>query len=125
MMSSPTSLAALAELSPQDALRVWRDVVSDGVRTGAPDLSPRQTAVLLAIYLGPPPHTVRGLAQELNLQKPAVTRALDGLAEYGFIKRKRDPQDGRNVLIQRTITGSVHLTEFGERIAKTAGGLGL
>ena len=32
----------------------------------------RQLALLLTVYLTPPPHTVRGLAETLNVAKPVV-----------------------------------------------------
>jgi DNA-binding MarR family transcriptional regulator len=55
---------------------------------------------------------VRGLASTLNISKPAISRALDRLGRLGFIRRKRDDADRRNVLVQRTVKGSVFLTEF-------------
>ena len=97
-------------------LSLWRDVLAGTVRSDSPDLSARQMAILTSVYLTPPPHTVRGLAEELNVGKPAVTRALDTLSSYNLLKRGRDPNDGRNVLVQRTVRGSVFLTELGDRI---------
>ena len=87
------------------------------VRRDAPDLSARQMALLLTVYLVPPPHTVRGLASGLRVSKPAVTRAVDRLAALGLVRRKVDDEDRRSVLIQRTVRGSVFLREFGELIA--------
>ena len=49
-------------LRPTQALRLWQSVTLDEVRSGMPDLSMRQAAILLTIYLDPPPHTVRGKA---------------------------------------------------------------
>jgi DNA-binding MarR family transcriptional regulator len=86
------------------------------VRRDSADLSARQMALLLTVYLTPPPHTVRGLAVTLNVSKPAVTRALDRLSELGMIKRKVDEADRRSVLVQRTVKGSVYLREFGDMI---------
>lgn len=102
------------------ALQLWRDVLAESVRSEAPDLSARQMAILMAVYLTPPPHTVRGLALSLDLGKPAVTRALDTLSGLKLLKRRKDPEDLRNVLVQRTVTGSVFLTEFGDVITKAA-----
>jgi hypothetical protein len=59
---------------------------------------------------------VRGLAATLNVSKPAITRALDRLGRLGFTKRKRDAEDRRNVLVQRTVKGSVFLHEFGQMV---------
>jgi len=71
-------------------------------------------AIFLQIYLALPPHTVRGLAEALQIAKPAVVRALDTLGRFEFTRRKRDETDRRNVLIQRTVKGSVFLSDFAE-----------
>ncbi|HYC05174.1 MAG TPA: MarR family transcriptional regulator [Azospirillaceae bacterium] len=99
-----------------DALELWRGALVASVRQDGPDLSARQLALLLTVYMTPPPHTVRGLASTLNISKPAVTRALDRLGRLGFAKRKRDDTDRRNVLVQRTVKGSVFLTEFAQLV---------
>ncbi len=96
------------------ALGLWREVLVASVRQDGPDLSARQMAIMLQIYLTDPPHTVRGLAALLNISKPAVTRALDRLSVLGYVKRKRDQEDKRNVLVQRTVRGSVFLSDFAE-----------
>lgn len=108
------------ELSELEALDLWRKAISESVRIEAPDLGARQMAILLTVYLTPPPHTVRGLAKSLNISKPAVTRAIDRLTELGLVRRKADENDRRSVLIQRTVKGSVFLREFGELIVKAA-----
>lgn len=98
------------------ALDLWRNVLVSSVKQAGPDLSSRQLALLLTVYLTPPPHTVRGLAGTLNISKPAISRALDRLGRLGFIRRKRDDADRRNVLVQRTVKGSVFLTEFSQLV---------
>ena len=95
-----------------DILTSWRDVMCDAVRADGPDLSMRQWSILLIVYLNPAPHTVRGLSRDLNVPKPAISRALDALSILGFIKRVRDPSDKRIVLIQKTPEGAVYLDEF-------------
>ncbi len=95
-------------------LGLWRAALVESVRRAGPDLSARQFALMLTVYLTDPPHTVRGLAAGLNISKPAVTRALDRLSVLGFVRRKRDTEDKRNVLVQRTVRGSVFLSEFAE-----------
>ncbi|CAA7621426.1 MarR family transcriptional regulator [Magnetospirillum sp. SS-4] len=112
-------------LKAVQALNLWRGAIVESVRRDAPDLSARQMALLLTVYLTPPPHTVRGLAATLDVSKPAITRALDRLGEFGLVKRKTDDQDRRSVLIQRTVKGSVFLREFGDVIvAAAAEGMG-
>ncbi len=108
------------DLSPVKALDLWRLSITESVRRESPDLSARQMALLLTVYLTPPPHTVRGLSETLAVSKPAVTRALDRLSELELLRRKIDESDRRSVLIQRTVKGSVFLREFGEIISASA-----
>ena len=109
-----------SEFTDLKALDIWRRTIISSVRLEAPDLSARQMALLLNVYLTPPPHTVRGLAENLNISKPAITRALNRLSELGMVKRKTDEADLRSVLIHRTVKGSVFLREFGELIVAAA-----
>lgn len=110
----------IGDLTPVEALDLWRGAIVESVRRDAPDLSARQMALLLTVYLTQPPHTVRGLATTLNISKPAITRALDRLTELGLIKRKTDESDRRSVLVQRTVKGSVFLHEFGSIVLASA-----
>ena len=82
-----------------------------------PDLTARQFALLLHVYLGPPPHTVRGLAARLKISKPAVTRALDRLSALGFLKRRNDQADKRSLVVSRTVAGAVFLRDFADMAA--------
>ncbi len=108
-------------LDPVDALNFWHKTIVHSLRRKAPDLTTRQMAILLTVYLESSPHTVRGLAKNLNISKPAVTRALDRLGALDFTRRKRDVDDGRNVLVQRTVKGSVYLREFADAILAASG----
>jgi DNA-binding MarR family transcriptional regulator len=91
-------------------LHVLMGTLVAGVRSDAADLSARQLAVFLKVYLEPDTEqTVRGLAAALNISKPAITRALDRLAELDFIKRETDPNDRRSVIARRTQAGSAYL----------------
>ncbi|HCE24842.1 MAG TPA: MarR family transcriptional regulator, partial [Hyphomonas sp.] len=92
-------------LSEREGLELWRRAVTASVRSDAPDLTARQQAILMTIALTPGPHTVRGLAEHLNIAKPAVTRALDALARLDFIRRIKDDTDLRNIFIERTPAG--------------------
>jgi DNA-binding MarR family transcriptional regulator len=107
------------EMRPMAALDLWRNVLAANVRGGGPDLSARQLAIVLTVYLTPAPHTVRGLAALLGISKPAVTRALDRLGTLNLARRKRDAADRRSVLVQRTVKGSVFLADFAELVATT------
>ncbi|MDX2276493.1 MAG: MarR family transcriptional regulator [Hyphomonadaceae bacterium] len=99
-----------------EALDLWRRVTVQTVRSEAPDLTARQLAVLMTVRLQPAPHTVRGLAATLNVGKPAITRALDTLSRLGFVQRRRDPKDGRNVFVERTQKGDEFLDTLGAAI---------
>ena len=55
---------------------------------------------------------MRGLAQHLNISKPAITRALDRLGMLGLVRRKRDEDDKRSVLVQETAKGEAFLADF-------------
>jgi len=112
-------------LRPGQALRLWQGVALSEVNSGMPDLSHRQMAILLTVYLEPPPHTVRGLATRLGVTKPVVTRALDTMGALGFLTRARDEEDKRNVLVRRTVEGALYLERFGDVIIATARGLPL
>ncbi len=93
-------------------LEMWRHALVASVRADTPDLSARQMALMLSVYLREGPHTVRGLAKDLNISKPAISRALDRLGELGYVRRMRDELDRRNVIVQRTVSGSVFLMDF-------------
>lgn len=106
------------EISTHRALRFWHDVTMSIVRDHDTDLTARQLAVLLAVYLETPPHTVRGLAGKLGVAKPVITRALNTLGGLGLVDRRRDINDKRNVLVQRTVEGAEYL----DRLALTLQG---
>jgi DNA-binding MarR family transcriptional regulator len=98
-------------LAPEQLVSILRDTVVAMVRKDGPDLSARQLGVFLTVYLRDAPHTVRGLAAELNVSKPAITRALDRLGEFDFARRKVDPLDRRSILVQRTLKGAAFLRD--------------
>ena len=106
------------EINSTEALDLWRRTIVEFVRRDGPDLTARQTAVLLTVYLTWPPHTVRGLATELGVSKPAITRALDRLSDLRLIRRKQDENDKRSILVQRTVQGSVFLSDLGQVIRR-------
>jgi DNA-binding MarR family transcriptional regulator len=89
----------------------------DYVRSGEPDLTNRQMALLMLVYLDPGPHTVRGLARALNVSKPVVTRALNRLGALGYLRRQRDEADKRNIFVARTPKGASFLEEFGQFVS--------
>jgi DNA-binding MarR family transcriptional regulator len=102
------------DMRPSQALKLLNDFAFALVTDGEPDLSARQLAVLLTIYLDPPPHTVRGLARKLRVTKPVITRALDTMGKLGLVARRRDDKDRRNVVIQRTPKGALAVERLGD-----------
>src|SRR6201995_2663741 len=103
-------------------VQILRDTIVSLVRRDGPDLSARQLGVLLTCYLNDGPHTVRGLATDLNVSKPAITRALDRLGELDLARRKVDPMDRRSVLVQRTLKGSAFLRDLRSIMAEASSG---
>ena len=90
----------------------WMRTLIGYVRSARPDLTNRQMAILLVVYLTEGPHTVRGLAARLRVSKPVVTRALNTLGALGYLRRQKDENDLRNVFVERTAQGQSFLEEF-------------
>jgi DNA-binding MarR family transcriptional regulator len=112
------------EFTTGEALRLWHAVNFHFVRDGQPDLSVRQMAILLTVYLEAPPHTVRGLAGKLAVSKPVITRALDSMGRLDLVARRRDEEDRRNVLVQRTVKGALYVERLGDTIRALAREIG-
>ena len=112
--------SAMNAMSPH-SLDQWKSTLIDYVRSGEPDLTNRQLALMLLVYLDPGPHTVRGLARALNVSKPVVTRALNRLGALSYLRRQRDETDKRNIFVARTPEGAEFLAEFGQFVTGDAG----
>lgn len=102
------------------SLGQWMQTLVDYVRSGRPDLTNRQMALMMTVYIDTGPHTVRGLAEVLNVSKPVITRALNKLSALGYVRRERDAADRRNIFIARTSKGAEFLDAFHHFIAGTA-----
>ena len=103
--------------TPDQLVNGLRQTIIAMVRSDDTDLSSRQLGVFLTVYLVSEQQTVRGLAAALNVSKPAITRALDRLAEFDYIRRKTDPLDRRSVFIQRTGPGTTYLRQLKHIVA--------
>ena len=79
------------------------------VRSGRPDLTNRQLALVMLVYRTDGPHTVRGIAAVLHVTKPVITRALDTLCGLDFVRRERDPADRRSLFVRPTKSGQEFL----------------
>src|SRR4051812_1969852 len=84
---------------------ILRDTIVSLVRRDGPDLSARQLGVFLTCYLQDGAHTVRGLAADLNVSKPAITRALDRLVALDLVQRQTEQRDRRSIILRETQLG--------------------
>ncbi len=100
------------EITADRLLPILRDTIVGTVRRDGPDMSARQFAVFMIVYIEDGQHTVRGLAARLEISKPAITRSLDRMAELGLTKRGPDPRDRRSVLVLRTRKGQDLLSDL-------------
>lgn len=103
-------------------LEILHNTICALVRREGPDLSARQLGVLLTCYLRDDPQTVRGLAAQLKVAKPAITRALDRLGEFDLARRKVDQIDRRSVVVQRTAKGTAFIRELTAILASAEAG---
>jgi DNA-binding MarR family transcriptional regulator len=90
----------------------WMVALLRHVRSGRPELTNRQMALLMIVYETNGPHTVRNLAFLLNVSKPVISRSLDKLCILHLIVRLDDPNDKRNIFVGRTRAGDQFLNEF-------------
>lgn len=111
------------QLDGPSALDLLARVIVGGVREVGPDLTTRQLALMLMVHRMPGPHTVKRLAIDLNISKPAITRALDTLSQLEFIRRQRDEKDRRNVRVMVTEAGMRYLNGFENRVRIAVHGL--
>jgi len=100
----------------KESLALWHRVILTSVKMSGPDLSTRQMAILMSVYLEENVHTVKSLAEKLDVTKAVITRALDTLTRYGFIKRAPDLRDKRSVIVKRTTGGILYLQRFADII---------
>lgn len=68
-------------------------------------LTIRQLAVLVQLYVLNQQGSVRDFAAALNLSKPAVTRALDRLEEIDLLRRNTSKDDRRLIELTKTRKG--------------------
>ncbi len=103
-------------LSRTDSLSLWYRVTLGSVLNNAPDLTARQLAVMMSVYLEAGPHTVRSLAKKLNVTKAVITRAANRLCKLNYIQRAPDHRDKRSIILTRTPNGIHYLRDFADII---------
>jgi len=107
----------------RDRLSEWRHALLRYVRSGHPDLTNRQMALLLVVGREGGLHTVRGLAARLGVSKPVVTRALNSLTAFDMVARRVDERDRRSVFIDLTPAGEAFLIAFEALLGDDSGDL--
>ena len=109
----------VGNVTPMQALELWRRVLIANLRVTGGDLSGRQLALLLTVYMTPAPRTVSGLAEFLDLSPPVVSRAIYRLNRLGVLRRKIDRHNRRRAIVHRTVKGAVFLRDFADLVAAT------
>ncbi len=112
----------IGSVKTKRALTFWQGVNARALQRMSVDLSSRQTAVLLHVYLQAGPHSIKSLAEQLGISKPAVCRAVDALEKEKLAKRTPDRNDRRNVFIMTTAKGSAYLSKFADIIMAASKG---
>jgi DNA-binding MarR family transcriptional regulator len=69
------------------------------------DLSFTQLKALCALETDGEERSVKALAESMSLSLPAMSRAVDGLFERGFVEREEDPTDRRMKRVRLTDAG--------------------
>lgn len=69
------------------------------------DLSFTQIKALCALDADGEERSVKALAESLGVSLPAMSRAVDGLFERGFVGREEDPEDRRMKRVRLTDAG--------------------
>lgn len=109
---------------PNRLLHTLRKTLITEFRSQQPDLTLRQLAMLLVIYLTNERQTVRGLAAYLNVHKSAVCRALDRFREIDLAYREIDLRDTRSINAGRTARGAAMVERLGTAMVEAADGRG-
>ncbi|PPR79062.1 MAG: hypothetical protein CFH01_00618 [Alphaproteobacteria bacterium MarineAlpha2_Bin1] len=86
------------------------------IRSDKKDLTERQKGVLLTVYLMEDLQTVKSLSKHLGVSKAAISRAIDTLESYGFIRRLPDKRDKRSIIVNKTVQGKVYIDNWNESL---------
>jgi DNA-binding MarR family transcriptional regulator len=108
---------------PHALLRGLRAAVVGAVSIND-DLTLRQMAVVLTVYLTDDPQTVRSLAQHLKVSTTVVSQTLNRLSKLGLVRRRVNPADRRSVFAVRTEAGQDMVTRLKTALAAETDGPG-
>jgi DNA-binding MarR family transcriptional regulator len=106
-------------------LRALRQAVE--LAEGPERLTMQQVRCLQALRAATGTVLTTGLAREMRVAVPTMTRSLDGLVERGLVERRPDPTSRRQIQLVLTDAGRVLLDHYesiiGERLRRLIGGL--
>ena len=78
---------------------------------------PRLSALSVVAFAGP--IGIGALAAAEGVAAPTISRLVDGLERDGLVRRERDPDDARGVLVRATAKGTRILTQGRRRRVET------
>jgi DNA-binding MarR family transcriptional regulator len=106
---------------PYALLHKLRAAVVGEVGTGN-DLTLRQMAAVLIVYLTHDPQTVRDLARHLKVSTTVISQTLNRLSKLGLVRRQVNPADHRSVFAVRTEAGRAMVARLKVSLAADASG---
>ncbi len=99
------------------ALELFNKALREVSGGASPDLTPRQSAMLVRICLARSAPSVKELAEASGCTKVVAARSIDILDAHGFILRRPDRQDRRNIVVVPTAEGMGLLAAVADRVA--------
>ena len=102
-------------------LGVLHAAIAGTIGDGIEQMTLADLAILLLVYSTQPPHTVRGLAAQLALDKGVVSKRLIRLEQWRFVERLDDPADRRSIWIGCTAQGDRFMRDLRDLLEQTAG----
>lgn len=103
-------------MDAERALSFWKDVTLDLSQKDRSDLTARETAVLLSVYLKRPPHTLDVLCYTLSLSRSAIREALAVLFSKGLLYQGEVDKKGGQCSIHRTVKGTLFLDDMADAV---------
>ena len=105
-------------VTPPDAVDVLAHALPERIwllsrlfwRRGQRDITRTEAGLLNSVSLGP--RRVTELAELEGIAQPTATLLVGRLEERGWVSRRRDPDDGRAVLVTSTAAGRSALEEL-------------
>ena len=70
---------------------------------------------VLALLVEEGPHTLRALSDHEHVRPPSMNQTVNALAQWGYVARRDDPDDGRKVILVATPKGAGLIAETRRR----------